>query len=153
MNPELFFQFLRLQKINFFLSKNGQILHSCSTPTGGRFYRVIYFLCLYQTIHFLWNYTDGSANLPQLLSKPLSSIHFWNHKFTFSDNDSERSWSSSSKNLFQIGNHSFPCSFDHQEIENAIAYFAVGMILTRCFVCFLELFFLLWYYFLLFCWS
>ena len=33
--------------------------------------------------------------------------------------------------LFQIGNQSFQCSFDHQEIENAIAYFAVGMILTR----------------------
>ena len=43
---------------------------------------------------------DGSINLLQLFYKTLFSVHFWIHKFTFSENNLDGLWSSSSNELF-----------------------------------------------------
>ena len=58
---------------------------------------VLYSFCVFTKPYiFLETATDGSINLLQLSSQTLFSVHFWIYKFPFSENNSNRSGSSSS---------------------------------------------------------
>ena len=58
---------------------------------------VLYSFCVFTKPYiFLETATDGSINLLQLSFQTLFSVHFWIYKFPFSENNSNRSGSSSS---------------------------------------------------------
>lgn len=95
--------------------------------------------------------TNGSINVLQLLLKLYSLVHFWIPRFTFCKNHWDVSWSGSSNEINPNGWSTFKCSLHYKELQNPIPYLGNGMILTSHFVCFWELFFLLWYFFLFCC--
>ena len=95
--------------------------------------------------------TNASINVLQLLLKLYSFVHFWIPRFTCSKNHWDGSWSGSSNEINPNGWSTFKCSLHYKELQNPIPYLGNGMILTSHFVCFWELFFLLWYFFLFCC--